>query len=81
MNPRRSPQGAEDRALTIEEIRMVSDLRIMHAKVDEQLVDALKKRHSEADIVKICRSVHPHGRHPRLAAGTPKPTVLLMAWT
>jgi hypothetical protein len=54
MNPKRSPQSAEDRALTIEEIRMVSDLRIMHAKVDElyQLVDALKKRHSDADIVK-----------------------------
>ena len=44
----------EDRALTIDEIRIVSDLRIMHAKVDElfHLVTALKSRHDEAAIVK-----------------------------
>jgi hypothetical protein len=54
MNPKRSPQGAEDRALTIEEVRIVSDLRIMHAKVDElfHFVTALKTRHKESDIVK-----------------------------
>lgn len=54
MNPKRDQQSVSDRWLTIEEVRIVSDLRIMHAKVDElhQLVDALKKRHSEGDIVK-----------------------------
>jgi hypothetical protein len=54
MNPRRSSQSLEQRALNIEEVRIVSDLRIMHAKVDElfQLVNALKERHKEADIVK-----------------------------
>jgi hypothetical protein len=54
MHPKRAQQPVSDRWLTIEETRIVSDLRIMHAKVDElyQLVDALRKRHSEADIVK-----------------------------
>jgi hypothetical protein len=54
MNPKRAQQPVSDRWLSIEEIRIVSDLRIMHAKVDElhQLVDALKKRHSESDIVR-----------------------------
>jgi hypothetical protein len=54
MHPKRAQQPVSDRWLTIEEVRIVSDLRIMHAKVDElhQLVDALKKRHSEPDIVK-----------------------------
>jgi hypothetical protein len=43
-----------DRWLDIDEIRLVSDLRIMHAKVDElyQLVTNLKRRHSGADIHK-----------------------------
>ena len=37
----------------IEEIRLISDLRIMHAKVDELygIVENLKRRHSEAAIV------------------------------
>jgi hypothetical protein len=37
----------------MEEVRLVSDLRIMHAKVDElyQLVQSLKQRHDERDIV------------------------------
>ena len=54
MNPKREQPPLSDRWLTIQETRIVCDLRIMHAKVDElyQLVDALKKRHSEADIVK-----------------------------
>jgi hypothetical protein len=54
MNPKRSSQSLEERALNIEEVRIVSDLRIRHAKVDElfQLVNALKERHIEADIVK-----------------------------
>ena len=53
MNPKRT-HPTEDRSLTIEEVRIVSDLRIMHAKVDElhHLVSALKTRHNEADIVK-----------------------------
>ena len=54
MNPRRNPQSTEDRSLTIDEIRIVSDLRIMHSKVDElyQIVNALKQRHDESAIVK-----------------------------
>jgi hypothetical protein len=54
MNPKRSPQNLEGRALTIEEVRIVGDLRIMHAKVEElfHLVTALKTRHDEADVVK-----------------------------
>ena len=40
------------RWLDIEEVRLVSDLRIMHSKVDEllQAVHTLKQRNSEADI-------------------------------
>jgi hypothetical protein len=54
MNPKRSQPPIEERSLTIEEVRIVSDLRIMHSKVDElfQVVNALKTRHSEADLVK-----------------------------
>jgi hypothetical protein len=41
------------RALDLEEIRLVSDLRIMHAKVDElyQIVSNLRKRQNESDII------------------------------
>jgi hypothetical protein len=37
----------EERSLNIDEIRLVSDLRIMHAKVDElfQIVNNLQRRH------------------------------------
>jgi hypothetical protein len=54
MHPKQNLQPVDGRWLTIEEVRIVSDLRIMHAKVDElyQLVTALKRRHSEAAIVK-----------------------------
>lgn len=54
MNPKRSDQNVQDRWLTIDEVRIVSDLRIMHAKVDElyNLVTALKLRHAEADVIK-----------------------------
>ena len=57
MNPKRTqpPQPArEDYGLTIEEIRLVSDVRVMHAKVDElfQIMESLKERHSEEAIVK-----------------------------
>ena len=54
MNPKRPHQPVEDGSLTIAEVRIVSDLRIMHSKVDElyNVVTALKARHNEADIVK-----------------------------
>jgi len=47
-------QPAQDRWLDIDEVRLVSDLRIMHSKVDElyQIVANLKRRHSGADIHK-----------------------------
>ena len=45
-------KNVKERSLDIEEIRLVSDLRIMHAKVDElyQIVQNLKRRHSEEAI-------------------------------
>jgi len=54
MSPKRTQQSVENRWITIDETRVVSDLRIMHAKVDElyHIVTALKKRHDEADVVK-----------------------------
>jgi hypothetical protein len=54
MNSKRISQVVGDHSLGIEEVRIVSDLRIMHAKVDElhQLVSALKKHHNESDVVK-----------------------------
>lgn len=46
------PRLPENRSLTIDEVRIVSDLRIMHAKVDElyYLVQGLLQRHTETDI-------------------------------
>jgi len=43
-----------DRWLDINEVRLVSDLRIMHSKVDElhHIISNLKRRHSGADIQK-----------------------------
>ena len=40
--------------MDIEEIRLISDLRLMHSKVDElyNLVSTLKRRHHEDDIHK-----------------------------
>ena len=54
MNPKRTRTSVNDRWLTIQEVRIVSDLRIMHSKVEElyQIVSALKKRHEESDILK-----------------------------
>ena len=54
MTSKRTEQSVANRWLTIEETRIVSDLRIMHAKVDElyRAVTALKKRHDEGDVVK-----------------------------
>ena len=54
MNAKRSQQSVDNRWLTIDETRLVSDLRIMHAKVDElfQVISALKRHHEQAAIVK-----------------------------
>ena len=51
---RHTDQPVRDRWLDIDEIRLISDLRVMHAKVDElyQIVANLKRRHSGADIHK-----------------------------
>ena len=53
----RSPEQRKPvrgRALEIDEVRLVSDLRIMHSKVDElyQIVMNLKRRHRYAAIEK-----------------------------
>jgi len=55
MNP--SPRRNKDldgRSFDIDEIRLIADLRIMHTKVNElyTLVEYLKKRHDESDVVK-----------------------------
>ena len=49
-----SQQEIESRWLDIEEVRLVSDLRIMHSKVDElyQVVTNLKRRHNQSAIYK-----------------------------
>ena len=54
MTAKRTPQEVESRWLTIQEVRLVSDLRIMHAKVDEiyEIVKALRTRRDEAAIVR-----------------------------
>lgn len=46
-------QDPQNRWLDIEEVRLVGDLRIMHAKVDElfHIVNGLKQRHDEAAVV------------------------------
>lgn len=43
-----------NRGLNIEEVRLVSDLRVMHSKVDElyYIVSSLKRRHEEGVIHK-----------------------------
>ncbi len=47
-------QPLPQRWLDVDEVRLVSDLRIMHSKVDElyQIVTNLKRRHSGSDIQK-----------------------------
>jgi hypothetical protein len=54
MTSGRSRQDLEGRSLNVQEIRLVSDLRIMHSKVDELhvMVQSLRHRHNEAEIVK-----------------------------
>jgi hypothetical protein len=54
MRGRRQPsKPVQERRLDIQEVRLVSDLRIMHSKVDElhQIVQNLKRRHSEESLV------------------------------
>ena len=43
-----------ERALTLDEVRIVSDLRIMHAKVDDlfHLVEQLRQRYDEVAVHK-----------------------------
>jgi hypothetical protein len=50
----RSKKTSAAGTLNIEDMRLVSDLRIMHLKVDElhHVVENLKRRHSEADVVR-----------------------------
>ena len=50
----RGDEPIEDRWLDVEEIRLISDLRIMHARVHElhEVVTRLRQRHSESDIRK-----------------------------
>lgn len=47
-------ESFDERALTIDEVRIISDLRIMHAKVDDlfHLVSQLKTRYDEAAVHK-----------------------------
>jgi len=51
MNPK-EPKSPDGRWLDIEEVRLVSDLRIMHSKVNDlyTIVAHLKKRFSEPQI-------------------------------
>ena len=54
MNPKHSARPVQHgRALDVEEVRLVSDLRIMHAKIDELhgIISNLKRRHDEGAIV------------------------------
>lgn len=49
MNGPQSTKNSTDRLLEIREVRLVSDLRIMHSKVDElyHVVSNLQRHHSE----------------------------------
>lgn len=53
MNPR-AADAAHRPSLSVEEVRLIADLRFMHAEVDGlyHFVDSLKRRHSEADVHK-----------------------------
>jgi hypothetical protein len=54
----RHSEPVDGRWLEIEEVRLVSDLRIMHAKVDElyQIVKTLRDRHDKSAIRKYADS-------------------------
>ena len=45
-------KSSNDQGLSIDQVRLISDLRIMHAKVYElfEIVSVIKKRHDEASI-------------------------------
>jgi hypothetical protein len=47
-----SDHAIEGRGLTLDEVRLVSDLRVMHSKVDElfHIVANLKRRHNQTAI-------------------------------
>jgi hypothetical protein len=54
MSPKQNREGFDsNRSLNIDEVRTVTDLRIMHAKVNElyQIVTSLKRHHNEDAIV------------------------------
>lgn len=59
---KQSKKQAGGRWLEIEEVRIISDLRIMHAKVDDlyHIVNSLKQHHDEKSIFK-------YADHPLLA--------------
>ena len=42
----------DDRPLSLDEVRIVSDLRVMHSKVDElfHLVEQIRQRYDEHDV-------------------------------
>jgi len=52
MIPFHRSKDPKNSGLTIDEVRLVADLRVMHSKVDElhQIVHSLAERHHEADI-------------------------------
>jgi hypothetical protein len=52
MPKKQTDDPADGQSLSLAEVRLVADLRITHAKVDElfQLVTNLKRRHNEAAI-------------------------------
>jgi len=49
------PAAKSDQGLTVDDIRLVADLRIMHAKVDElyQVCKVLQARHSESAVIRL----------------------------
>ena len=51
-DPKSSRSSIPTRALSIDEIRLVADLRVMHSKIDElyHMVDNLKRRHDEQSV-------------------------------
>ncbi len=51
-DPKSSRGAIPTRPLSIDEIRLVADLRVMHSKIDElyQVVNNLKRRHGEQSV-------------------------------
>lgn len=49
-----APKDQSDSGVNVREVRLVADLRIMHAKVDElhHIVHNLQRRHSQEDVHK-----------------------------